>query len=97
MAAENKPKWTQEQAIAFESARECITDMMGICSAAIAEEEARPSPSGTRLAQLEADLASLARERATLTVSDGDRVAVIRSAYGARVREYRQQHRQQAA
>ena len=34
-------KWTQEQAVAFECARECITDMMGICSAKIAAEEGR--------------------------------------------------------
>ena len=34
-------KWTQEQAVAFECARECITDMMGICSAKIAEEEGK--------------------------------------------------------
>ena len=39
-------KWTQEQAVAFECARECITDMMGICSTKIAEEEARPIRTG---------------------------------------------------
>ena len=92
----NEPKWTQEQAIAFECARECITDMMGICSAAIAQEKARPAPDKLRLAQLRADRASLARERATLMVGDTDRVTMVRSVYGARVREYREQHRPQA-
>ena len=49
------------------------------------------------MAQLEAELMSLSRERATLRVGDDDRVAVIRSEYGARIRTYREQHRQQAA
>lgn len=90
-------KWTQDQSVAFEAARECVTDMMGICSEAIEAEEAKVWPNPVRLAQLEQELADLARERASLTVQDEARVATIRSEYGARVRAYRQQHRQEAA
>lgn len=89
-------KWTQDQAVAFEAARECLTDMMSICSAAIEAEEAKASPDPVRLTQLEQDLADLARERAALTVHDEARIAVIRSEYGARIRAHRQQHRHAA-
>lgn len=95
--AMNEPKWTQDEAVAFECARECITDMMGICSTAIADEEGRPAPDATRLAGLEKDLAELARERAALTVADQDKIAMIRREYGARVRAHRSQHQKQAA
>ena len=64
------PKWTQDEAVAFECARECITDLMGICSTAIADEEAEAQPNVDRLDELENELVELARERAALTVLD---------------------------
>ena len=96
-SAMNKPKWTQDEAVAFECARECITDMMGICSTAIADEESQPAPDAVRLAGLEKNLADLARERAALTVADQDKIATIRREYGAQVRAHRAQHQKQAA
>ena len=90
-------KWTQDQAVAFEAARECITDMMGIRSGEIAEEEAKTRPDGVRLAQLEAELTSLAQERTELTLADEDRVATVRKIYGAAIREYRARQQKQAA
>jgi hypothetical protein len=88
-------KWTQEEAIAFECAREVITDMMAICSADIDEEECKHSPDLERLALLETELARLADERAALTVSDQDEVARVRKEYGAKVRQRRQQRQTQ--
>ena len=96
-SAMNKPKWTQDEAVAFECARECITDMMGICSTAIADEENQPVPDAIRLAVLEKNLADLARERAALTVADQDKIATIRREYGAQVRAHRTQRQMQAA
>ncbi len=93
----NKPKWTQEEAVAFECARECITDMMGICSTAIADEEGQPTPDAVRLAGLEKNLVELARERAALTVADQDKIATIRREYGGRIRAYREHNKQRAA
>lgn len=90
-------QWTQEQSVAFEAARECVTDMMGICSAAIAAEEAKPIPDAQRLAELEAELTRLTRERACLSIHDDVRIAGIRAAYGARIRAHRQRPQQQAA
>ena len=91
------PKWTQDQAIAFEAARECITDMMGICSAAIAAEESCAHPDPARLADLEAELTRLAAERAVLTVLDEERVAAVRGTYGPRIRAHRAAQRDRAA
>lgn len=88
------PKWTQDEAIAFECARECVTDLMGICSTAIADEQAEMPPNAARLAELENELVELARERAAMTVSDRERIAVIRRVYGARVLAHRAEHRQ---
>lgn len=93
----NKPKWTQDEAVAFECARECITDLMGICSTAIADEESKAAPNLPHLEGLEVQLADLARERAALTVADHEKIATIRSVYGAKVRAYREQRQQQAA
>jgi hypothetical protein len=82
-------KWTHDQAVAFEAARDCITDMMGICSAKLAEEEAKTPIDDKRLSELECQLADLARERSNLTVYDDLAVAQIRTRYGAMVRAYR--------
>lgn len=93
----NQPKWTQDEAIAFECARECITDVMAICSAAIADEERRGVPDTARLVELEAQLARLSSERAGLKVTDHDRVATVRREYGAQVLAHRAQQQRQAA
>jgi hypothetical protein len=86
----NKPKWTQDDAIAFECARECITDLMGICSTAIADEERQLAPDVVHLAKLEKNLVELACERSTLTVANHDRIETIRRDYGAVVRAHRE-------
>ncbi len=44
------PKWTQDEAIAFECARECITDFMGLYYTAIADEEEKPAPNLEKIA-----------------------------------------------
>jgi hypothetical protein len=91
------PRWTQAQAVAFEAARECIGEVMAICSAELYREEAQPAPNAERLKLLRAELVSLGAERAALRVDDADRVATVRAVYGARVRDYRSQQQRQAA
>lgn len=95
--AMNKPKWTQDEAIAFECARECITDMIGICCTEIYDEERLPAPDTGRLVKLKKLVADLARERTALTLTDQDKIATIRREYGAQVRAHRAQHQIQAA
>jgi hypothetical protein len=82
-------EWTQEEAIAFECAREVITDMMAIHSGQIAEEQAKHRPDSDRLAQLRAERTRLARERTELNVHDHADIARIRAVYGAAVRASR--------
>lgn len=82
-------KWTQDDAVAFECAREVITDLMAIKSREIAVEEARSAPDADRLASLESVLAKLASERNALRGIDRATVAKIRADYGAQVRAYR--------
>ena len=82
-------KWTQEQAVAFECARECITDMMGIYSTKIAEEEGKTDPDRAVLTELENELTRLARERSSLTITDDERIATVRRQYGEVIRRFR--------
>lgn len=90
-------KWTQDQAIAFECAREVITDMMALCTLRITEEAAKQAPDADRLAALRADRSKLAQERAALHVTDEAQVARIRTEYGAIVRAWRAEHHAIAA
>lgn len=83
------PLWTQDQAIAFEAARECITEVIAICAAAAEAEASQIKPDAQRLAELGDELQQLARERAGLRIHDDDQVATVRAVYGARVRAHR--------
>lgn len=82
-------KWTQDEAIAFECAREVITDMMAIQTGQIAEESSKAAPDADRLASLRAERSRLAQERAALHVNDLAAVAGVRAKYGAIVRAWR--------
>ena len=84
-------QWTQEEAIAFECAREVITDMMAIQTGQMAEEASKAAPDADRLASLRAERSRLAQERAALHVDDLAAVARIRTEYGAIVRARREE------
>ncbi|OTP75412.1 hypothetical protein [Caballeronia sordidicola] len=90
-------KWTQEEAIAFECARECITDMMAICSGQLAEEKASTTSNAVRVCSLETQLARLAQERAGLRGSHTDEIARIRASYGKVILDYRAGHKHPVA
>lgn len=91
------PRWTQAQAIAFEAARECIGEVMAICSAELHDEESKAASDVGRVQSMRAELARLAAERAALHVDDADRVATVRAVYGARIREHRLRQSREAA
>jgi hypothetical protein len=78
--------WTQDDAIAFEAARECLTDMMAICSEAIAAQEALASPNQAAIEQLEVELARLGAEQRQLHLKDREAVARIRTELGPKLR-----------
>lgn len=82
-------RWTHAQAVAFEAARECIGEVMAICSAELHREESQAAPDAGRVQAMRAELARLAAERAALHVHDAERIATVRAACGAWLREHR--------
>jgi len=86
-------QWTQDEAIAFECARECITDLMGIQSGLLCEEENKPNPDQASIDKFKAELSKLFRERTALTVTNQTEIARVRSEYGAMVRAWRASHK----
>lgn len=71
-------RWTQEESVAFESARECITHLMAICSARIASGRL----TAAQVEDARRRRSSLAAERASLRVTDHGEVRRIRNEYG---------------
>lgn len=85
-------EWTQDESIAFECAREVITEMMAICTSQISDESSKATPDADRREQLRIERSKLFRERAALHVADQSGIARIRTNYGAIVRAWREEH-----
>jgi predicted transcriptional regulator len=81
-------RWTQEEAVAYECAREVITHLRAILTGEIADEESKPVPDVVRLKSLRAEWERLFHERANLHVDSHKEVARVRKEYGARVRAW---------
>lgn len=88
----NVPLWTQDEAIDFECAKEVISDLMGICSGKIAEEEASPHPDLEKIEKLETERSALFDERAHLYEKDSFAIKRLNIEYGKKVREHRQKN-----
>ena len=82
-------KWTQDEAIAYECACECITDLMGIYTGQIAYEKRKDAPDAEKMGEMRAARTKLAQERAALHVADHTNIVRIRTEYGAIVRAWR--------
>lgn len=87
-----KPLWTQDEAVAFEVARETIGHLMSIYTSEIATEERKSEPDKALIASLEERFAALHRERAGLRLKDHANVARVTQEYGLMVRAWN--HRQ---
>lgn len=85
-------KWTQDEAIAFECACECITDLMAIYTGQIADEKCKDAPDAEKMAGMRAVRTKLAQERAALRLADHANIARIRTEYGAVIRAWRAQY-----
>ncbi|HTJ59459.1 MAG TPA: hypothetical protein VL418_18140 [Devosiaceae bacterium] len=83
--ADQKPLWTQDEAIAFEVARETISHLLSICTSEIADEERKAKPDKVLIGRLEARFTALHQERARLRLTDHAEVARISQEYGALV------------
>ncbi len=85
------PMWRQEESIAYECAREAITDLSAICTGRIYDERAKQNPDHSLIASLEARITQLFNERRGLTVFNQEEIAKVRREYGAEVRAWRAQ------
>jgi len=79
-------KWTQDESIAFESARECITALMSIQSEMLSIAEAKGPAGEADALRWRAKLSGLAKERASLQVKDDATISRVRREYGVLVR-----------
>lgn len=80
------PKWTQEEAIAYECACDYLGEVLGIYSGELDAEEAREVPRQDRVTWLEDEITRLGKVRRQLRVSDHEAIAEIRAIYGALLR-----------
>ena len=81
-------KWTQEQAINFESANEIIGHLIGIKMEQIEAERNSPTPNQARIEVLGAERRTLAGERNSLHVSETEKVNRIRREYGTLIKAW---------
>lgn len=86
MAGGAGPKWTQEEAIAYECACDYLGEVLGIYSGELDAEEAREAPRQDRVTWLEAEITRLGKVRRQLRVSDREAIAEICTVYGALLR-----------
>jgi len=84
--AHTGPKWTQEQAIAYEAALEAINDVIAGYSEQIAMEQQRPTPSASRIEWLEMRTDQATAIMDSLNVTDTDNVRQVLTEYSAIVR-----------
>jgi hypothetical protein len=85
--------WTQDESVAFECARETITDLMSVFSRQINELQDAASTDKKTLSVLTEQLLKLAAERRNLHVSDHGEISRICHEYGSLVRQHRARQR----
>lgn len=83
------PLWTQDEAIAFECAKEAIGHMIAICSSLIYKEECKEHPDVKRILQLEEKQNLFEDERINLHWYEKEKIAKFRQEYGAKIKNYR--------
>jgi predicted transcriptional regulator len=89
-------QWTQDEAVAYECAREVITHLRAILTSEIADEESKPEPDAVRLKSLRTEWERLFHERANLHVDSHQELARVRREYGARVRAWMEKEKTEA-
>lgn len=79
-------QWTQEEAIAYECARECITALIGVYTSELYGERARSAPDQAVIDRINQKIDRLFAERMDLKLTDHAEVARVTAEYGALVR-----------
>ncbi|MFB6613552.1 hypothetical protein ACFCV9_04935 [Streptomyces sp. NPDC056367] len=82
--------WSNEETAAYEAAIEAVNGAVGVYSALIAAEEAKPNPDQGVLDDARAAQARLAREREALRSEDREQIAAARQRYTRLAREVRE-------
>jgi len=90
-------KWTQDEAIAYESACEAITHWRAILTGAIHKESKKDHPDEEKLKRMYSERSQLFLERVQLHVTDQAKIAQIRTNYGARIRSWLAEYKAMAA
>ncbi len=85
-------KWTQEEAVDFETVREVITSLMAIQTYEISEERRKVPTDQGRIEELRAYRSQLASERANMHINEPDKIARVLEEYGTVVRTWRASH-----
>lgn len=94
-AGEISVGWTAEQGVAFECAREYISELITIQSRLLARERAKPAPDGDTINRLQQEQRRLSEERTNLKVQDDTAIGRIRKEYGARLKAWHQKQAKQ--
>lgn len=81
-----EPRWTHEDGVSYEAARELIGLLMAYRSEWIATERARAQPDLEHIARWRAERSAYAAELRGLDVTDRDNIARIRRDYGTEAR-----------
>lgn len=81
-------RWTQQELIAFECAREALLDMIGVCMGLADELELHPAQAADQLEAIDADRRRLHGQLQQLRLQDHSQIAVIRREYGAWLRAW---------
>lgn len=80
------PKWTQDEAIAYECARDYLSEVLAIYCSELDNEEAREVPRQDRVGWLDAEIERLTKVWRQLRVTDHEAIEEIRAVYGALLR-----------
>ncbi|QDK36065.1 hypothetical protein [Sphingomonas sp. IC081] len=83
---EPQPQWMPDQDVAYDGARDSINYVVGMCSAALDEEERKEAPNPDRLAFLHLRMRQCAELHSALSFYDGASVADVRRDFGAIIR-----------
>ena len=86
----DKPLWTQEEAIAYECARETMNDMVAICSSRIAKEKKKANPNLQKIQSLYSQRLKFLKERDLISLHDQETIQKIFKNYGSKIKDYRQ-------
>lgn len=80
-----RPRWTQDEAIAFACARDYLAELQAVYATALDELVSQPNADVDRVEWLRSELVLLRQQRSDLTVRDQAAVAKIRAAFKTRL------------